>query len=416
MKKSRELKIVFVDDNDTFLDDCRARFKRGCPGKGVQIEENDRDTTQRAVLSLDQARRKTREGKELAVADGADLFNDADIVIVDYDLMELEATTALTGEDIAYLVRCFSTCGFVVLLNPYDLGTKFFDLRLRRPYESWADLVLGSEQLDNSWLWDNKPSHFSPWSWPNLVDAVARRELQRKDCLKALETPVLDLVGIPSDAQIAMDHVMGEPITDPSRVGKTKSRKSYTLKDFVLKSGYCIHRRDNEKKQFAKSDEQISRIGAARLSSWLEHVVLPAQSVVVDAPHLVTRLPALLAGNPAKLASWNATCRRDEEADTKSLRTDQIKKSRFMKAHWLSRSAWFWPHLSASDNYSDWAQAEEMANVVFCEDTSSFVDRTSASEFVADVPAQFAHRYVEMPTSNAKIASVDYRPSVRLSM
>src|SRR5688500_17614162 len=137
MKTKAPLKVVFVDDNDVFLESCRDRFLKSAP-RNVVVEPNDRDQIRKAVFALDKARLETRKQKELVPADGAELFNDADLVIVDYDLLELEDTSALTGEDIAYLLRCFSTCGYIILLNPPDLGTHFFDLRLRRPFESWA--------------------------------------------------------------------------------------------------------------------------------------------------------------------------------------------------------------------------------------------------------------------------------------
>ncbi len=288
MNKQAPLKVVFVDDNDGFLDDCRKRFREGAP-RNVKLEENDRDQTKMAVCALDDSRRETRKKRELVKRPGSDLFDDADIVFVDYDLLELEGTTALTGEDIAYLLRCFSRCKVVILLNPPELGTNFFDLRLRRSFESWADAVLGADQLANPWLWADKPKGFAPWLWPNLLDAVSRRRQQIDEAKGSLDESVLDLVGIPPEARIAMDHIMGEPVSTAGSNG------FLTLREFVLDSNYCVHRKD-PKKAFADDDTRIAQIGASRLSMWLEHVVLPAQTVLIDAPHLVSRLPGLLTG------------------------------------------------------------------------------------------------------------------------
>ena len=151
-KREKNLKVVFVDDNDEFLKTWRESFAARLRSPGLDLKENDRQATKNAVVALDNARLKARTTKIEYVSE-ASLFNDADLVFVDYDLIELEETTALTGEDIAYLLRCFTTCGVIVLLNPPDLGTNFFDLRLRRSFDSWADLVLGTDQLDNKWLW-----------------------------------------------------------------------------------------------------------------------------------------------------------------------------------------------------------------------------------------------------------------------
>ena len=53
--------------------------------------------------------------------------------IIDYDLLGSQAekspTGSLTGEIIAYLVRCFSRCKLIIGLNQY--GSNPFDLTLR---------------------------------------------------------------------------------------------------------------------------------------------------------------------------------------------------------------------------------------------------------------------------------------------
>jgi hypothetical protein len=215
-----------------------------------------------------------------------------------------------------------------------------------------------------------------------------------------------------------MDHAMRDPVSHrvSGAARGSATRESYTLRDFVLKSGYGVHRKDNEEKQFEDAAEHIARIGAARLSSWLEHVVLPAQSLLVDAPHLVTRLPRLIAGEPSKLATWNVTATRDGNNAARGIRETEIKRHRFVAEHWLSRPAWYWPGIAGDERYIEWAAADKMADVVFCEDTSSFARRSDAHEFMADVPAQFALRYVRKPSPPRKRGTPEYRPSVRLSM
>lgn len=408
MRKSPPIKVVFVDDNNGFLEECRERFDKGAPAGSVSIRPHDREGLRKAIIALDQARLAMRKRRPIDRPEGAELFDNADIVFVDYELFELQETTALTGEDIAYLLRCFSSCGVIVLLNPPDLGTSFFDLRLRSPFESWADLVLGSEQLGESWLWVEKPSGFAPWLWPNLPDAVRRRRQQVKDAEAALDLNVLELVGIPSEARIAMDHTMCEPVAVSSR------NEFYSVRDFVLHSNYCIHRKDN-KNAFGKDEKRLAQIGASRLSMWLEHVVLPAQTVLIDAPHLVSRLPGLLAGSPNKKATWNAVCRRDLKSMDGAIDGKKVKSFLLKKDHWLSRPAWLWPLIAGDASYSEWASIDSVP-LVFCEDTSAFVDREKAQRFVADVPSPAGFRFVEKPKASKGSKQPDYRPSVRLSM
>jgi hypothetical protein len=233
-----------------------------------------------------------------------------------------------------------------------------------------------------------------------------------------MEKPLLDVLNIPDEARVAMDHIMAEPVSTrmpASRPGRSETdAPPYTLHNFVFESGYGIHRRDKE--AFQDAGQQVVRVGAARLAGWLEHLVLPAQSLLVDAPHLVARLPGLLAGDPSRLGAWNATTSRDEDGLSKAVRDRDLKSYRFTDEFWLSRPAWFWPMIAGDARYIDWAQADKMADVAFCEDTSLFIKRSDAREFMADVPPQFARRYVQMPSPGGTASSPDYRPSVRLSM
>ncbi|MBK8180619.1 MAG: hypothetical protein IPK67_17325 [Planctomycetes bacterium] len=230
-------------------------------------------------------------------------------MFVDYDLIELDGANYLTGEDVAYLLRCFSKCGVIVLLNPPDLGTRFFDLKLRRSMDSWADLVLGSEQLNNRWLWTDDKKEFAPWGWPRLAHLVSARRWQITAIASVLHKPVLDLLSFPKSARLALDHVMAEPVTRrPQDSHGNRHSEELTAMNLVLDSVAGVHRKDRA--GLERLDSQIPSIAAARISFWLENVVLPAQSVLVDAPHLVSRLPALLASSAPTLSKWNSVIAR----------------------------------------------------------------------------------------------------------
>jgi hypothetical protein len=79
------------------------------------------------------------------------------------------------------------------------------------------------------------------------------------------------------------------------------SASRISFRDFVTLSGNGLKGKDQA------DDAAVARIAAARLSKWLEDIVLPAQEILVDAPHLVSRLPELLTGDPGRLATWDRT-------------------------------------------------------------------------------------------------------------
>ena len=61
----------------------------------------------------------------------------ADVVVVDYDLLRFsEIHVDTTGSRLAYLLRCFSKCGFIIVLN--EFGTNTFDLSLGSPVEGFS--------------------------------------------------------------------------------------------------------------------------------------------------------------------------------------------------------------------------------------------------------------------------------------
>ena len=100
-------------------------------------------------------------------------FDEASIFIIDYDLLNSQEAKFLTGEIIAYIVRCFSECKLIVGLNQY--GRNSFNLTLRGHPESFADLNLGVDQLGNPDLWrgdwGDLREDYRPWYWPNLSDS-----------------------------------------------------------------------------------------------------------------------------------------------------------------------------------------------------------------------------------------------------
>jgi hypothetical protein len=241
---------------------------------------------------------------------------------------------------------------------------------------------------------------------------VTTFEQRVTDIKDHLDDAILNFLGIPNDVTQIM------PRSTREFLSKRENPVETTFREFVSQSGNGFRRKDQ-----AIDDSYIARIAAARISVWLETVVLPGQDILVDAPHLVSRFPSLLRRKPQNITSWNETCSLGG-ATTVGIRSAPISKFKFARDHWLSRPAWFWRDLSNCEDIQDVKEpwSTERPGYVFCEDVSAFLPREAAREFVADLPSQFARRFVVDPSSEkaAKfsddLSSVNYRPSVRLSM
>ena len=157
------------------------------------------------------------------------------------------------------------------------------------------------------------------------------------------------------------------------------------------------------------SDEDVlARVGAARISKWLERLVLPEQDFLVDAPHLVARYPSLIAGDEKKIKDWNSTAQlvdyRELGLDTKTIEPYRLKKD-----YWMSRPVWFWDTLREDESIKEVREPwlTDKPSWVFCEDASRFHDRKDCEEFFADTDSPFTRRFIK------GFKRVDYRPRVR---
>lgn len=336
-------------------------------------------------------------------------FDRAAVLIVDFDLAFLSSKESLTGERVAYLARCFSSCGLIIGLNQF--GPNTFDLSLRGRIESFADLNIGGRHLTSFGLWVDRVAGFRPWHWPVVplaVDAFRRRVSALEN---ELNSPILRYLEFPEEVVQAMPRSVLE-FLDVG--GEDPTASAFT--EFVFKSGEAYRDKDADAARIAFEEGKlhprfVAGIAAARIGKWLERVVLPGQALVVDAPHLVERFPSLLnTGGQANedVSIWNRTASLLSPA----IHTDLIAPFHVQCTDWFWRPVWFWPPMTRyegiKENADPWSFGAPP--YVFCEDTSMFVEREQAHAFVADVPSSFARRYV------ARITDVDYRPAVRLAL
>lgn len=364
----------------------KAKFQVSDPLKSADFESEMGVLTRR--------RQSTRDHKRWPHESSA--LDDVDIFIIDYDLLDSKAF--LTGETVAYLVRCFSKCGLIIGLNQFGRNT--FDLTLRGHPESYADLNIGSDQLYNSGLWGGQAKHFRPWYWPDLTRYLESAQRRISDVAGHPEDAICDVLGMKAVAALLPRRV-GQFITGRSRALPAK----VTFKAFVTSSGNGLTDKDHRN----ATPEMIARIGAARISKWLERLVLPSQEILVDAPHLVFAYPSLLKGDPSNVHTWDRT---SAIKAYRSLPLDhrKIEKFLFAKDYWLSRPAWFLEPISSSQDIKEanepWTR--EATRFVFCEDVSRFEKREPCREFAANVESAYVRRFVL-----GKAKGVRYAPLVR---
>jgi hypothetical protein len=387
--------ILIYDDELSAVNRYRHKLL-GLPVVAKHFDVGEAITTkelQDALRVLEERQRAIRAGKNVDYEPRCRL-DDAAIFIVDYDLLKASGGGAsLVGEAVAYLARCFSRCGVIVGLNQF--GENTFDLTLRGHPESFADLNIGSKQIDNENLWGNVVAGFHPSYWPSLPKLVGDFRLRLADVRKHLDRPVLASIGFDDEITTTLPRTVLEFLGS--------NPLATTFRKFALKSDNGLRRKDNK----AEDEEVIARVAAARISKWLERIVLPGQDILVSAPHLVFRFPSLLNGDSRKLKDWQRFAAKSDTFSPSPLET-----YRPAKCFWFSRHVWFWPKVCKFEDIQEIREPWKAPRLEFAlaEDTSSFHKKDQCREFVAETESPFNRRYIK------KLAGIDYRPAVRLSL
>jgi len=393
------MKVVIFDDDKRQ----RQRWSKSLErvvGQG-EIAALETDVFVGQVDRLEERRKRARSGGAVSLESlGIDSeFDEVDVVIVDFDLLQ---AINLSGEEIAYLLRCFSKCGIILALNQF--GDNRFDLTLQGHPESFADLNIGEKFLGDPGLWS--PNHndwkeFRPWYWPLLKEQLANHKRRIEDVRRWMKMPILSCLSLDEASAGFLHRKTLEFIQCPGiqDAGQT------SFEDFVIHSGKGLSRRDAE----GAVEEMKPHIAATRLHHWLESFVLAGQEILVDAPHLVGRYPSLLQGPLEDIDSWNRTATLDQVG---RINVEVIQGCKFRYSHWLSRAAWYWSKVRENEDIKEVADpwSVESSDYVFCEDTSRFAPRDKAFEFVADLPSAFNRRYV------LRVEPIEYHPSVRFSL
>lgn len=401
--------ILVCDDNQQIARDWRSRIERVCPDD-FAAESLPQDRLVDIISQLEERRKNARKPRGPKVAWQPNKFDEADILVIDYDLLNLNGKGYLTGENLAYLARCYSRCKLIIGLN--EFGTNDFDLSLRGHPESYADLNLGGQQVSNPGLWTSRWNGFRPWHWPLLPVALKAYERRVRELTGNLDDSIVSFLGL-SDGDI-----QNLPRSTKEFLGRRNDVAKTTFGEFVAASGNGLRAKDTP-----FDDDSVARVAAARIWKWLERMVLSGQDILVDAPHLVSRYPSLLKGPKTKLTSWDKTTSLDR-GDKIGIDTAKLSKCRFRRDAWISRPGWFWKCVSKSSSISEVVSPwdKEDSGFVFCEDLSRFLPRTAARSFVADLPSPFVQRFAADPSKRecrrfaSSLKGINYRPQVRFSL
>ena len=403
-------KILIYDDEEKqterFENILRQTLKKAGRDRDFAIkilcEDGLQDSIEKLQIRQERFRRNERCSNEITVFDNTSIF------IIDYDLLDNKKVKFLTGEVIAYIVRCFSDCKLIVGLNQF--GRNPFDLTLRGHPESFADLNLGADQLGNLDLWrgnwGDSRKGYRPWYWPNLSDSLRHFDRKVEEVRENLDEPIHKVLGF----EVDMFQRLPRAVIQFIGTARGNEPAETTFRDFVIRSRNGLSYKDVPRlNDSILDDDVLARVGAARISKWLERLVLPEQDILVDAPHLVSRYPSLIHDEEKAIATWNRTAQLVAH-DELGLTTDKIECYRLQKDYWVSRPVWVWDKLREDEGIKEvrepWLAAKPTC--FFCEDASRFYKRRDCKEFFADVASPFARRLVK------GFQKVDYRPRVRL--
>lgn len=322
----------------------------------------------------------------------------ADVIVVDYDLFDYSDTGDTTGNRLAYLLRCFTRCGFIIILNEFRPNT--FDLSLGNPSgpEHFADLHVGAEQIGNPGLWNAAVCGYRPWSWP-VVPITARQFKQCVDDVhENLDTPILEFFGMEN-----LIHWLPERAWE--FLSGRQEVQEVTFRALVESAHSGISIKDK------LISEQVTRVATARIRTLLNSVILPDQNLLVDAPHLVSRFPSLITEGQDDPHIWNMMCNPIGQG-IEDLLVDGLEGHKFKEPHWLWRPAWYWPNINRDESIDEvrdpWMKKE--LDWVFCENISRFVPLEFTQDFRALVSPPFIRRFVfrsDSPGAESYIGDIE---------
>lgn len=343
------------------------------------------------------------------VIGGKTEFDDVDILVVDYDLLYLDKEgSRTTGEGVARLARTFSDCGAIIVMNQFK-GPNF-DLSMRGHLDSFADLNIDATLVGEDALWKDLPpaeGQFDPTIWTPMPHFLEVSRKFRDSISKAgLDSPILSLLGLDAPALSELSDTAFGFLSIEAKTAD--DLVSLTIRQFLERS--------LDKKVFPRIADVAPafalNFAAYRILKWLDRAVLRPMDVLIDAYHLLDRLPFLIdetkvdrddpnnwslaAASPKDLMSWH---------DIAPFHNEKASAA-------LGKDVFDWHRISSDENIEklqDQYLAQEHGRFFLAEDTSRFVPYEALTRFRADFHNFGDRRGIENLNS-----AITYGPQRRL--
>ena len=304
MKDGKKYTVLICDDNPKMRAEWIEEVRTVVPPDYKLLNAPENNEVQCAIKEL-----FARQGALLGQGrpdKSPCLFDEANILILDYDLLHVDKDNARhTGESVARLARTFSDAEVVVVYNQFR--DAHFDLSLRGHLSSHADLNLAADLLATPGLWTDPPwDGFRPWHWQTLRRAVDTQGVRRAWVQEHIEEPIVEALGMEHDDAMRLSDTAFGFIA--AGANDWPGLKQQTFSDFISRpaNGMCTS------KLLEFNLDAACGFAGARIGKWLERRVLGPQDALVDLPHLIQFFPFLLGKDIESLDAWNATVCGDE--------------------------------------------------------------------------------------------------------
>ncbi|WP_417479391.1 hypothetical protein [Maricaulis maris] len=401
--------LVLDDDPDVakgWVEQIRERFS--AKDRYRVSAPNDQSAIENSVHEIIMRQLSARDGKDRKRE--YTLFDDHDVLIVDYDLVHIDDSTGrYTGEGIGRIVRCFSDCSLIIVMNQF--AETDFDLTQRGNISSHADLNINSTLITNPALWgacDDGVS-FCPWHWAPIDYELKRVRACAIELSEAgRDASILELLGF--DLELASrlsDEALGFLAPAAESIEQALATTSTT---FLAENSAAAERKDAD--AMLKSEEsQWAKVVASRVTKWLDRSVANRRDLVIDLPHLVERYPFLMPETKRQsLEDWNKLSTPEAAEWFK----DSIPEQVWFKRHsWLLRPSVWLPRLQANDAFQKQLSTYDFSDApdfVFQEDASQFAPSDKSKPFKAQLNSPFERRFLQHFTE------IKYAPRRRFSL